>query len=175
MKLYNYQARINPHQGFSLLEIIIALSLFSVLIFLLFSLRTNETQSNTRALEQSLAFGRAKRILKVLAHEMKSADKLIFPNETIKSAQWCMLEKKDGSISQFFFDEEQNFVTKQLPKKNAANKILVHSRSPNIKLTKNNFTFSNENGMQVYLQYTVKIRQQEENLLDVFDSIAIER
>jgi prepilin-type N-terminal cleavage/methylation domain-containing protein len=80
--------------GFSLLEIIIAMGLFSILIALFFSLRTGQTQSSTKTLEQTLAFGRAKRILKLLAHEMKSSAKILFPNEVIKSTQSCMLEKK---------------------------------------------------------------------------------
>jgi prepilin-type N-terminal cleavage/methylation domain-containing protein len=161
--------------GFSLLEIIIAMGLFSILIALFFSLRTGQTQSSTKTLEQTLAFGRAKRILKLLAHEMKSSAKILFPNEVIKSTQWCMLEKKDGSIVQFFFDEQQNFAMKELPLENATQKTLIQMHSPNVKLLQNNFTYSNEYGIGLYLRYAVKIRNEEENLLDVFDTIAIER
>ncbi|PCJ17190.1 MAG: hypothetical protein COB02_14175 [Candidatus Cloacimonadota bacterium] len=160
-------------KGFTILEVAISIGVLSMIFYFIASIKSSPAKMGKQSIEEIMAFSQAKRILKILTQEYKGAQKIIFPSQNQQKGNHCAIQKKDGTIKQFYLNSDNTFVSKVLSDPNAKETLHVRQKNPRVQLKTLLFVNNANKNIDIYLKYQKTIDSQTKDFFELFDSVAI--
>lgn len=162
-------------RGFTTIELVMVVALMAVFLAIAFSFFGRPASHSKATMEQTVAFGSARRVMILLAQHVKTARKILLPNETQKVSSYLLVEKKDGVVHQFFYDQNGHFTQRYRDKdSNPKMSIMVRRPGKNTRIQNVQFQYQGPKFVTFSAFYERQNKDGEfEPLVEALDSLAI--
>lgn len=165
--------RKTRNSAFTLIELMIATALFSVLLLIFYSIISQSTVRSRHQLDSMYAMGGARRVSEFLSRKLKNSIQVVHPrSDEQEASDYCLIKEEDGSIIQFYFSEQGDFLTRNLSKDDPNPVVLVKKPKSGLNVKGAAWVMRVDGVLEFYLKYVLSSNQQEE-VVALFDSFAL--
>jgi len=160
-------------KGLTLLEVLIGLSFLTVLVVLGYSLVSQSSRSSRKKMDSLQALGAARRVSGYLNQKLKTSVQVLHPIPgQPEPSEYCLIKSEDGGLSQLYFNERGDFLTRSLSRDQRKPKILVRSPGNGMGVKNPGWYMKSEGILEFYVSYVRNSARQEE-VVAIFDSFSL--